>query len=85
MKVYLRFFASFRERLGFSEKTVMLPDTVRTVGQLRQFLMEQGTVWQEVLSYDHPVRMACRLEMADGKTALTDGCEVAFFPPVTGG
>lgn len=85
MKVCLRFFASVREALGISEENLVLPDTVMTVGQLRRFLMERGAVWQEILSYDRPVRMACCLEMATEETKLTEGCEVAFFPPVTGG
>ena len=31
------------------------------------------------------VRMALDQEMSDEAAALRDGCEVAFFPPVTGG
>ncbi len=85
MRIHLRFFASVREQLGLTEETVILPDAVKTVGQLRQFLMARGAVWQEALSYDRHVRMACCFEMADDETLLTEGCEVAFFPPVTGG
>jgi len=29
--------------------------------------------------------MALNQVMSDESAALTDGCEVAFFPPVTGG
>ncbi len=85
MNVHLHFFASVREQLGVAEETVILPDTIKTVGQLRRFLMEQGTDWQMALSYDFPIRMACCFEMASEGTELTEGCEVAFFPPVTGG
>ena len=31
------------------------------------------------------LRMACNQVMADEATPLSEGCEVAFFPPVTGG
>jgi len=31
------------------------------------------------------VRMALNQLMSDESAALVDGCEVAFFPPVTGG
>ena len=31
------------------------------------------------------LRMACQLKMADPDTVLTEDCEVAFFPRVTGG
>ena len=30
-------------------------------------------------------RIAVNQEMANGLTALADGCEIAIFPPVTGG
>jgi molybdopterin synthase sulfur carrier subunit len=29
--------------------------------------------------------MALNQDLCDESAALTDGCEVAFFPPVTGG
>ncbi len=85
MKISVRFFASIREQLGCSLEEIHLPEQVRSVGQLRMFLIERGGVWGEVLSFDKPVRMACQLEMASDDSELTDGCEVAFFPPVTGG
>jgi molybdopterin synthase sulfur carrier subunit len=31
------------------------------------------------------VRMACNQTMAEESTLLSEGCELAFFPPVTGG
>ena len=85
MKIRLRYFARVREVLGISEESVTLPDHVRTVGDLRQYLMGRGKVWKEVLVEGNGVRMACRLEMARPDTPLTEDCEVAFFPPVTGG
>ncbi len=31
------------------------------------------------------LRMACDHVMTDASKRITEGCEVAFFPPVTGG
>lgn len=85
MKITVRFFASIREQLDCSCEEISLPEAVRNVGQLRQFLIERGGVWQDALSYEKPIRMACQFEMASEETGLSEGCEIAFFPPVTGG
>ena len=85
MKIQLRFFASVREALGVSEETVILPDTVGTVGDVRQWLVQRGDVWAETLASNTALRMAYDHVMCEPETAIADGGEVAFFPPVTGG
>lgn len=85
MRIRLRYFASVREALGISEEWVDVPEGVRTVGDLRQYLMKRGDPWSDVLENKNGLRMAYQLKMADPDTILTEDCEVAFFPPVTGG
>jgi molybdopterin synthase sulfur carrier subunit len=85
MNIQLRFFASVREALGTGQESLRLPDYVQTVGDVRAFLRERGGVWAEALAEGRALRMACNQEMTDAQTRITDGCEVAFFPPVTGG
>ncbi len=85
MNIQLRFFASIREALGASQEAVALPSGISTVGELRVFLRERGENWAAALAPGRALRMACNQMMADEATPLTDGCEVAFFPPVTGG
>lgn len=85
MNVQLRFFASVREALGTSQETVALPPDVLTVGDVRSWLRSRGGAWAEVLADGRALRMAYNQQMTDAGTCLTDGCEVAFFPPVTGG
>ncbi len=84
MKIRLRYFASVREKLGVAEEWVTLPDNVETVGDVRLFLMKRGGVWSDVLSAGQ-LKMACQLQMAQPDTKVTEECEIAFFPPVTGG
>ena len=62
-----------------------MPDDVTTVGAVRALLVARGGAWAEALSDQRPLRMACNQLMCAPDTALTPGCEVAFFPPVTGG
>jgi molybdopterin synthase sulfur carrier subunit len=85
MNIQLRFFASIREALGMSHETVALPPGVSTIGALRAHLRERGEAWAVALAPGRSLRMACNQVMADEATPLSEGCEVAFFPPVTGG
>ncbi|QWE21050.1 molybdopterin converting factor subunit 1 [Polynucleobacter sp. AP-Kolm-20A-A1] len=85
MKLELRFFASLREALGVSQESVSTPDSVKTIAELRAYLVQRGNPWSEVLADGKVLRCALNQHMVDASTALQDGAEVAFFPPVTGG
>jgi molybdopterin synthase sulfur carrier subunit len=85
MKIKLRFFASVREALGTSNEAVDLPEDVRTVGAVRDFLIARGGAWAEALGRERALRMAFDQVMCDAEMPLREGGEVAFFPPVTGG
>lgn len=85
MQIQLRFFAGIRETLGTAQEAVDLPETVRTVGDLRGFLLARGGAWADALAEGRALRMACNHVMIGPETPLSPGCEVAFFPPVTGG
>ncbi len=45
----------------------------------------QKPILTEALARGRAVRVSVNQTMADESIALTDGSEVAFFPPVTGG
>jgi molybdopterin synthase sulfur carrier subunit len=83
MKIQVRYFASLRETIGVGAETVETnaPD----VAALRQELMARGGVHAQCLALNMPVRVALNQVMASGATPLTADCELAFFPPVTGG
>ena len=88
VQIKLRFFASVREQLGCSELTVELPAGIRTVGQVRDWLILRGGDWAAALSHDKPLRMAYRQNMCEASEPLSEAGpeqEIAFFPPVTGG
>jgi molybdopterin synthase sulfur carrier subunit len=85
MKIQLRYFASVREDLGASAETLELPAGIATIGQLRAHLRERGSAWNQALAPGRALRMAKNQAMANEESALADGDEVAFFPPVTGG
>lgn len=84
MAITVKFFASVREAVGVSSESLALPDGVATVGALRDHLAARGDSWRQALG--HPaLRMAYNQVICGADTALADGAEVAFFPPVTGG
>ena len=85
MNIQLRFFASVREAVGTSGETASLPAGVATVGAVRDLLIARGGAWAEALAHDRALRMAFNHVMCEADTPLAEGCEVAFFPPVTGG
>ncbi len=83
MRVQVRYFASLREALGASE-SVELADGA-TLGMLRDTLLALGGSHAALLARNRAVRAAVQQVMADETVVLSDGAEVAFFPPVTGG
>ena len=83
MKVQIKYFASIREALGVSNES--LDTDAATVAALRDALITRGGAAAEVLARSRHVRMALNQTLVDESAALSAGCEVAFFPPVTGG
>ncbi len=83
MKVSIKYFASIRESVGLGRETF---DTqASTLGALRDALIARGGAYADSLARGRAVRVALNQVMRDESAALVDGCEVAFFPPVTGG
>ena len=83
--VNLVYLARLRETFGVASEQIELPPSVRDLRELRALLRSRGGAWAEELADNRPVRAAVNQEMAHGDTLLSDGDEVAFFPPVTGG
>ena len=81
--IRLLFFARLRELLDCNELEL---ETVagESVAQLAQRIVDQrGDVWQILLHED--TRCAINQEVVDYEATISDGDELAFFPPVTGG
>lgn len=83
MKVTVKYFAGIREAIGNAGEVVDTPAS--TLGSLRDQLIAQGGAYAESLARGRAVRLALNQVMSDESATLTEGAEVAFFPPVTGG
>lgn len=88
MKVRIKYFASIREALGVAEES--MDTSASTLGGLRDALIARGGAHAQALARtqdgkNRAVRAALDQRMSAEDAALREGCEVAFFPPVTGG
>ena len=83
MKIQLRYFASLREGLGAAD-SIEMPEG-STVAMLRDTLLARGGRHAELLARGRAVRSALNQALCDESAPLSEGAEVAFFPPVTGG
>ena len=83
MKLTVRYFASVREALGKGSEVV--ETTATSLGQLRDELIAREGAYAQSLARGRAVRVALNQVMSEESVALAEGCEVAFFPPVTGG
>ena len=83
--VTVLYFARLREALGKSSERVALPAHVCDVESLRAYLVSRGGIWEQEFAPSRPIRASVNQAMAIGDVPVSDGDEVAFFPPVTGG
>jgi molybdopterin synthase sulfur carrier subunit len=83
MKLTVKYFASIREALGRGSETV--DTSAASLAALRDELVARGGAYAQTLARGKAVRVAVDQVMSEESAALREGCEVAFFPPVTGG
>ena len=83
MKITIKYFASIREAIGHS--SAAHETSANTLASLRDELIATSPAHAAALARGKAVRMALNQVMSDESAVLVDGCEVAFFPPVTGG
>ena len=83
MKLTVRYFASVREALGKGSETI--DTSAADLAALRNELIARGGAYAQSLARGRAVRVALDQVMSDESAPLVEGCEVAFFPPVTGG
>lgn len=78
MNVTVKYFAGMRDRMGCAEQSVEVDGSSVTVAD----------VWSQVSggeSLPESMLIAINMEYTDASASVSDGDEVALFPPVTGG
>jgi sulfur-carrier protein len=85
MRLTVKYFASIREIVGIDQEVVNVPHKEVTLDELQRQLALRSEKMGEALAADRVVRTAVNMEMRPRTFILREDCEVAFFPPVTGG
>ena len=83
MKLRLKYFAMVREGIGLGTEDVS--SSAATVGGLRDELIARGGAYAQSLARGRAIRVSLNKTMCEESAPLSEGDEVAFFPPVTGG
>lgn len=81
IKIY--FFAQIRELIGIEKLEIDYTASL-TIEQLREQLSQRSARWALALAKEN-VLYAQNHVIATGDSVISQGDEIAFFPPVTGG
>lgn len=77
MAIRVRYFANLRELVGHGEEELPA-ENIETVSDILNLINQKHKLPDTVLQ-------AVNMDYAELDSAVKDGDEVAFFPPVTGG
>lgn len=84
MTVKIVFFASLREELGVNSVDLEISGSSRVSSLISQLADQQSAEWFNILTVEN-ISIAVNQAIISEDVGVTDGDEVAFFPPVTGG
>lgn len=80
----IHYFASLRDRLNKDSEKLEWENNLTDIASIKQLLSLRGEQWQG-FSNDKTILTALNQQMCTDTTAIKDGDDIAFFPPVTGG
>lgn len=81
----IHYFASVREAVGRDREQIEMPGDVGTVADLVRHLRRVDEGFERMLGEQEQVLVAVNQAVASDESAVADGDEVAFFPPMSGG
>ena len=79
------YFAWVRERIGLAEEELTLPEEVRTIAELVDWLVARGDGYALAFENRQSIRVAIDKRHASANSLIASAREIAFFPPMTGG
>lgn len=83
--IKIKYFAKLSESLDSKAEEIEFGDRSENVEAVIQLLIDRGEPWITEFAAETKFLVAVNHEMCGRDTALQEGDEVAFFPPVTGG
>ena len=81
----LRYRAWLRHQMGCAEEQIVLPDSIKTVGMLLDWLPSQDERFKRAFRYIDMVMVSVNLHHVDRSHPVCDADEVTLIPPIAGG
>jgi molybdopterin synthase sulfur carrier subunit len=85
MLVRTRYFAALREQAGISTELLEIAEPRISVAALQERLAARNPALAEAFAAQRALRVSVDYRMCGPEFEIIGDCEVAFFPPVTGG
>lgn len=79
------YFASMREAIGKGQETLSLPDNIKTIDQLINWLAGSGDAYHRAFADRAAINVALNETLVEQDAAIIDTDTLAIFPPMTGG
>ena len=81
----IKYFSWIKEHIGESEEQIELPDHIKNVDELINYLNDIDEKYNLIFDKKELIKIAVNKTYSSFETNINDNDEIAFFPPVTGG
>jgi molybdopterin converting factor subunit 1 len=81
----LNYFAWLRDRMGCDSETIVLPEEIKDVGMLLDWLPTQDERFLRAFEYIEVVMVSVNRQHANRDHPVRDEDEVVLAPPIAGG
>ena len=81
----IKYFSWIKEHIGKSEEQIELPDHIKNVDELINYLNDIHEKYNLIFHKKELIKIAVNKTYSSFETNINDNDEIAFFPPVTGG
>ena len=81
----IKYFSWIKEHIGKSEEQIELPDHIKNVNELINYLNDIDEKYNLIFDKKELIKIAVNKTYSSFETNINDNDEIAFFPPVTGG
>ena len=81
----IKYFSWIKEHIGKSEEFIELPDNVKNISELINYLNNLNDDYKKVFVKKDLIKIAVNRTYCSFETKISNNDEIAFFPPVTGG
>ena len=84
IKINFLFFGNLSSQLNTASCNMDVNESQLTIAEVKAKLIEENDSWREPLS-NPAIQCALNQTLAHDDDTISENCEIAFFPPVTGG